>query len=129
MPSWLQVPKCERATVKAQRSAAQNGQDSSLTKTIAGSLAGMTAPHGMGQRHLLSRIGYGTRGCSAGQGQPGCAPTGSAAGAPVCQRTRWPGQVRGSGWDTTWTLALTAEAASRTMPPAVTTRMPPHMIC
>ena len=36
MPSWLHVPKCDRATVTAQRSAAQNGQDSSLTKTIAG---------------------------------------------------------------------------------------------
>src|ERR1700722_19063202 len=36
MPSWLQVPKCDSATVRAQRSAAQNGQDSSLTKTTAG---------------------------------------------------------------------------------------------
>src|SRR5258706_10689717 len=35
-PSWLQVPKWASATVSGQRSAAQNGQDSSLTKTIAG---------------------------------------------------------------------------------------------
>jgi hypothetical protein len=35
-PSWVKVPKCDNATVTAQRSAAQNGQDSSLTKTIAG---------------------------------------------------------------------------------------------
>src|SRR5579862_1293702 len=35
-PSWLQVPKCDRATVTAHRSAAQNGQDSSLTNTIVG---------------------------------------------------------------------------------------------
>ena len=36
MPSLAQVPKCDKATVTAHRSAAQNGQDSSLTKTIAG---------------------------------------------------------------------------------------------
>src|SRR5580692_7535676 len=35
-PSWLQVPKWASATVSGQRSAAQNGHDSSLTKTIAG---------------------------------------------------------------------------------------------
>jgi hypothetical protein len=35
-PSWLQVPKWASATASGQRSAAQNGQDSSLTKTIAG---------------------------------------------------------------------------------------------
>src|ERR1700691_2104725 len=35
-PSWLQVPKWDSATPSDQRSAAQNGQDSSLTKTIAG---------------------------------------------------------------------------------------------
>ena len=31
-PRWLQVPKCDRAITTGQRSAAQNGQDSSLTK-------------------------------------------------------------------------------------------------
>src|SRR5690349_16033325 len=35
-PSWLQVPKWARATASGQRSAAQNGQDSSLTNTMAG---------------------------------------------------------------------------------------------
>src|ERR1700729_4326312 len=35
-PSWLQVPKWASATVSGQRSAAQNGHDSSLTKTTAG---------------------------------------------------------------------------------------------
>src|SRR5580693_9425524 len=35
-PRWLQVPKWDSATASGQRSAAQNGQDSSLTKTIAG---------------------------------------------------------------------------------------------
>src|ERR1700749_516205 len=35
-PSWLQVPKWDSATVSGQRSAAQNGQDSSLTNTMAG---------------------------------------------------------------------------------------------
>src|ERR1700733_15030300 len=35
-PRWLQVPKWASATARGQRSAAQNGQDSSLTKTIAG---------------------------------------------------------------------------------------------
>src|ERR1700691_2068405 len=35
-PSWLQVPKWDSATASGQRSAAQNGHDSSLTKTIAG---------------------------------------------------------------------------------------------
>ncbi len=35
-PSWLQLPKWARATASGQRSAAQNGQDSSLTKTMAG---------------------------------------------------------------------------------------------
>src|ERR1700739_4695802 len=46
-PSWLQVPKCDKATVTAHRSAAQNGQDSSLTKTIAGlppTVSGEPAP-------------------------------------------------------------------------------------
>ena len=36
VPRWLQVPKRESATASDQRSAAQNGQDSSLTKTMAG---------------------------------------------------------------------------------------------
>src|SRR5581483_754128 len=36
MPRWSQVPKCDSATVSDQRSAAQNGQDSSLTNTMAG---------------------------------------------------------------------------------------------
>jgi hypothetical protein len=36
VPRWLQVPKWESATASGQRSAAQNGQDSSLTKTMAG---------------------------------------------------------------------------------------------
>src|SRR6202451_4890879 len=35
-PSWLQVPKWASATASGQRSAAHNGQASSLTKTIAG---------------------------------------------------------------------------------------------
>src|ERR1700685_2108075 len=35
-PRWLQAPKWASATASGQRSAAQNGQDSSLTKTIAG---------------------------------------------------------------------------------------------
>ena len=35
-PRWLQVPKWDNATTSDQRSAAQNGQDSSLTKTMAG---------------------------------------------------------------------------------------------
>src|SRR5580693_1096587 len=35
-PRLLQVPKWASATTSGQRSAAQNGQDSSLTKTIAG---------------------------------------------------------------------------------------------
>src|SRR5260370_15233699 len=35
-PRWLQVPKWDSATASGQRSAAQNGQDSSLTNTIAG---------------------------------------------------------------------------------------------
>jgi len=36
IPSWLQTPKWDSATASGQRSAAQNGQDSSLTKTMAG---------------------------------------------------------------------------------------------
>ena len=36
VPRWLQVPKWDSATASDQRSAAQNGQDSSLTKTMAG---------------------------------------------------------------------------------------------
>src|SRR5712691_4093388 len=35
-PRWLQVPKWDSAMTSGQRSAAQNGQDSSPTKTIAG---------------------------------------------------------------------------------------------
>src|SRR5437870_13818684 len=35
-PSWLQLPKWDSATASDQRSAAQNGQDSSLTNTMAG---------------------------------------------------------------------------------------------
>src|ERR1700727_663389 len=35
-PRWLKGPKWASATANGQRSAAQNGQDSSLTKTIAG---------------------------------------------------------------------------------------------
>src|SRR5690348_7390577 len=35
-PRWLQVPKWDNATASDQRSAARNGQDSSLTKTMAG---------------------------------------------------------------------------------------------
>jgi hypothetical protein len=36
VPRLLQMPKWDSATASDQRSAAQNGQDSSLTKTIAG---------------------------------------------------------------------------------------------
>jgi hypothetical protein len=35
-PRWLQVPKWDSATASGQRSAAQKGQDSSLTNTMAG---------------------------------------------------------------------------------------------
>src|SRR3954447_18354613 len=35
-PSWLQLPKWDKATVSGQRSAAQNGHDSSLTNSMTG---------------------------------------------------------------------------------------------
>jgi hypothetical protein len=62
-PRWLQVPKWASATASGQRSAAQNGQDSSLTKTIAGlppmvsgGPAAFTVCSGVAARPGLTRV-------------------------------------------------------------------------
>src|ERR1700729_2084659 len=74
-PSWLQVPKGASARASGQRSAAQNGQDSSLTKTIAnlppmisGGPAALTA-------------------CSGAAVRPGVNWLSTAAGTAVTGRT------------------------------------------
>ena len=75
MPRWLQVPKWESATASGQRSAAQNGHDSSLTNTIVG--LPLTVSTGPG---VLT-------GCGAVTAGPALACASTAAGTVVTWRT------------------------------------------
>src|SRR5690242_6844749 len=91
-PSWLQVPKWARATASGQRSAAQNGQDSSLTNTMAG--LPFTASGGPEEATWCS--GVATRPGLTWLSTPsGTAATGraTAAGAADSLAVRWAGDL------------------------------------
>jgi hypothetical protein len=74
-PRALKVPKSESTTTSGQRSAAQNGQDSSLTKTIAGLPSAVTSGHGAGTV------------CSGVASWPALTRDGTAIGTVVACRT------------------------------------------
>jgi hypothetical protein len=84
-PRWLQVPKWDSATVSCQRSAAQNGQDSSLTKTMA---------------DLPSMVSGGSAagtGCSGVAGWPAFTRLSTVSGTLVTCRIRLTGRGRLTG--------------------------------
>ena len=109
VPRWLQVPKWESATANDQRSAAQNGQDSSLTKTMAG-----LAPMVSGGPDVLTI-------CSGVTAWPGLTLASTAAGTVVtCLTTTADAgdslATRRAGVE----VSLTATSATTTASTAVT---------
>src|SRR6185437_13427368 len=108
MPRPLQVPKCDRATASDHRSAAQKGQDSSLTNTMAGLPS--TVSGGPAERTF----------CSGVATWPGLMVASVLAGTVVTCRTTLAGAADSRPlWCADPAVSLTATSTAKTASTAV----------